>query len=147
VQDDLAGSRLDHRAAHGDRHVGELPAAGRRQRVGKREEVLPYRQALQRRRRRALADAEVVDAEPGPEGARSVAEAVVIAGRIAVDAERSLARLGRREAVEVELHVAFGPQAPRAREKRRGGERRSRDDQERGEGGKRDLAHRAANHV
>jgi hypothetical protein len=71
----------------------------------------------------------------------------VVAGGIAVDAERSLARLGRREAVEVELHVAFGPQAPRAREERRGGERRSRDDQERGEGGKRDLAHRAANHV
>ena len=103
------------RPLHRHDHVGEVAAAGSRQRRRRGQEVAAHAQRAQRRRGPALPDTLVVDAQARREPAGAVAEAVVVAVGIAVDAGHPPASLPRERAVDVQQRVAVGSRGSAAR--------------------------------
>src|SRR4029450_5300327 len=91
-----------------DRHedVGEGATSRSPQRRRRGQHGVPHPERAERGRWPALPDAFVVDAHAGGEPAGAVAQPVVVAARIAVDAGPPPASLPRKRAVDIQERVA-----------------------------------------
>jgi len=116
---------VNHRTSNGNGQLDELAAPWLGQRGRELQAISPHPETRQGARGRASGGGEV-DTYPHPERARVVAEAVMVAARVAVDAEHLSRALRRRDRVDVQLRIAIGPCVAAARQQDGPGARRGR---------------------